>query len=670
MHSNSDKSAKKMLVELDILEYNKKDMATTANILTLLKFYASKQKSPSIDYGEFCDYVKRYSQHHLAENPDLALYTTSTAAIADELQKYSDERQIVIASTGITKQTIYVIGYYIEYFTNIYKDILITPSIPFPNINDLSKHTPTAIVTTAQSTEIIYKLMEKEILNDRTLYGITFSKGVSTVLFPSSVSVNTLIQAALKKLHELMKKGDTHDYFLKKISISNPGKEMGVKNFFKLFMENPTGALENLKDVSDNTFYYWSQMAYFIKQDYDKLKDFTSEDINVLQSVYIIEAASSFYKTQAQTKQTKDNAFKNLEMLLGQPPYYFTMSDIVKFKDPHGANLLGQYTEDDLKHYLEMKTTHTEGNQLPELLTFKVGDGEGYFILKEKVMQLIIRLCADARVTVRESLTKLWYKKLLEWETLPEMRENLAFEQCLRHETSVAQPILSSLLQSSFLPVLSFEDTTPGHIMLYRNDSLVPYSELLMISRQEIYTDARIKLPFWYTTPIISWIAALIFRKPKSKTKKEVHKSATEQLREEKIQEEKHEQAKRDAADTSDSSRKTRKLELRAAAEEAEKALVPANSSLNRELEGYEHEWNNMIGKQAHDNLTEDVNSLIRDYMRKVLRTLHASGFTPDRISSLADSLVNTPSLMKIKNTPALKRYTELFMIKLVKNIP
>ena len=77
-----------------------------------------------------------------------------------------------------------------------------------------------------------------------------------------------------------------------------------------------------------------------------------------------------------------------------------------------------------------------------------------------------------------------------------------------------------------------------------------------------------------------------------------------------------------------------------------------------------------MIGKTAHDNLTEDVNSLIRDYMRKVLRTLHASGFTPERISSLADSLVSTPSLMKIKNTPALKRYTELFMIKLVKNIP
>ena len=661
---------KKRLVRLDILEYNKNAMATTSNILTLLRYYASKQKSPSIDYGEFLDYVRRYAQHHLAENPDLALYTTGPAAISDELKKFADDRQIVIASTGLTKQTIYVVGYYIDYFTNLYKEILITPSIPFPNINDLSKHTPTSIVTMTQANEIIYKLMEKEVLNDRTLYGITFAKGVPTVMFPSMVSVNTLITAALKKLHELLKKGDTHDYFQKKISISNPGKEMGVKNFFKLFMENPTGALENLKDVTDNTFYYWSQMAYFIKQDYDKLKDFTPEDVNVLQSVYIIEIATSFYKTQAQTKQTKDNAFKNLNMLLGQPPYYFTMGDIVKFKDPHGVNLLGQYTEGDLKHYMEMKTTHTEGNNLPEVLTFKVGDGEGYFILKEKVMPLIIRLCSDARVTVRESLTKVWYKTLLEWETLPEMREAIAFENCLKHETAVAQPVLSALLNASFLPVLAIEDTTPGHIMLFRNDTLVPYSELLMISRQEIYTDARIKLPFWYTTPVISWIAALIFRKPKSKTKKQVRKSATEQYREEKLAEEKHEQAKRDAADTSDVARKARKLELRTAAEAAEKALVPANSSLNRELEGYEHEWNNMIGKTAHDNLTEDVNSLIRDYMRKVLRTLHASSFTPERISSLADSLVSTPSLMKIKNTPALKRYTELFMIKLVKNIP
>ena len=97
---------------------------------------------------------------------------------------------------------------------------------------------------------------------------------------------------------------------------------------------------------------------------------------------------------------------------------------------------------------------------------------------------------------------------------------------------------------------------------------------------------------------------------------------------------------------------------------------MPENSTLDRELESYLHEWNVLIAKESHDNLTDDVNNLIRDYMRKVLRTLKATNFTLDRIKSLAESLVESPSMMKIKNHSALQMYTELYMIKLVKNIP
>ena len=102
----------------------------------------------------------------------------------------------------------------------------------------------------------------------------------------------------------------------------------------------------------------------------------------------------------------------------------------------------------------------------------------------------------------------------------------------------------------------------------------------------------------------------------------------------------------------------------------AEQNLVPANSTLDRELEGYLSEWNDRLGGPARDNLTTDVNGLIRDYLRKVLRTLRAEGFSPTRITSLATSLAESPSLMKIKNHPALARYIELYMIKLLKNLP
>ena len=126
---------------------------------------------------------------------------------------------------------------------------------------------------------------------------------------------------------------------------------------------------------------------------------------------------------------------------------------------------------------------------------------------------------------------------------------------------------------------------------------------------------------------------------------------------------------KRNEADSIDP-KLSRKQELRKSAAEIEKKLVPESSTLDRELKGYLHEWNDRLGKQNYDNLTEDINSLIRDYLRKVLRSLKTESFSAERVSSLAQSLVDSPSMIKIKNHPALKRYTELYLVKLVKNIP
>ena len=63
---------------------------------------------------------------------------------------------------------------------------------------------------------------------------------------------------------------------------------------------------------------------------------------------------------------------------------------------------------------------------MPELLIFKVNDGNGYYIFKERVIPLIIRLANDVRILVREALIKSWYNNLREYELLPEMKENAA----------------------------------------------------------------------------------------------------------------------------------------------------------------------------------------------------------------------------------------------------
>ena len=647
-------------------------MGTTSNILTLLKFYVSKQHSPAIDYDEFVDYLRRYSQHHMDEKPELVIYTDATAeTLLPELDRLAGERQIALVSAAGNKRTIFVVDFLVDRFTERYEELRKNFSIPFPCVQDLPRGVPQSVAEPHSCSDIIYNRMEQEDLTERTLYAVQFTKGIPSLLLPSTVSVSTVISAALKKLQDLMRKEESHDYFFKKLTVSNPGKELSTKNFFTKFVARPEEALDGLK-TGDDTFYYWNQLCYFIRQDYTKLKDLTPEDVNVLQSVALIEVATSFHKSKATARQQRDAALRQLDDAIHMPPYYFDMDTILRLKDENGSPLMEKYTEEELKSHLSSLTSETFGETLPRLLIFRAGSENNmtsYFIFKDKVMPLVVRLCNDARAVIKESLEKSWYKSLAAFETLPEMKENAAFERCLERELKVCDPVLYGLLAASFLPVVAFEDSTPGTITLYRDGVMVTYSELLLLSRNEIYSDAKVKLPFWYSLPFIPAIMAWITRKPKKKQpKKNEPKAATAALREE--QQAKAEEKERTLASNDHSESRNYKKEIRKAAGVAESKIVPESSSLDRELDGYLHEWNDRLGKEHFDNLTEDVNTLIRDYMRKVLRTVKAESYTPERISSLAQSLVDAPALINIKNHPALKRYIELYMIKLLKNLP
>ena len=182
-----------------------------------------------------------------------------------------------------------------------------------------------------------------------------------------------------------------------------------------------------------------------------------------------------------------------------------------------------------------------------------------------------------------------------------------------------------------------------------------------MLSRSEIATDAKIMLPFWYTMPPISWIAALILR-PRRKRKKQNAENPSDAEVETTFVE------LQDNSSSGHPIRAARKKEFRSAAEEAEKTLVPPGSSLDRELASYINQWNPLLNKQLRANLTEDVNSLIRDYMRRTIRTLKASNFTVERIQNLAEVLIKTSALQKIKDKEALQMYVTLYIIRLVKN--
>ncbi len=650
-------------------------MAGKKNLLTILVLFAQKQNSPHVHFAEFCDYMKRYAQHNIDTQPELVTYTTNPeTAMYDEIEALQKKGSIIITNPESDKKGIIVIPHYVERYASRYREITNNPSIPFPTVNDLPKQAPLEMIEQHQASMFMVELFEQEedaekkhpaatVDNElKKLYGLTFSNNIPTIILPSTIPVTTLFDISLSKIRQMLRKEEFHDYFLKRLRLSNSGKELSVKTFFSQFIQKPTEALESIKNSSDS-FYFWSQLGFFIRQDYEKVTDYTQEHITILQSVAITDIAIGYYKNKAQQTFQRTTALRNLEQALNVAPHYFNRKAIELFTDTRGVPLLGQYTAEDLTEFLQTATTQISDGDLPELLTFKIHTGERYYINKTKVIPLIIRLCNDAREFIKETLTKRWFELYKKFDTTPAMTDQKAFETCLETEVKTSSPILYALLQANFLSLVHYDAQNNKEKMhLFSNGKLLPYSELLMLSRREISTDAKILLPVWYTIPIISWICKMLFRPPKRRKKgaSGIEAVPTAQLQLKNADE---------PTALSNSTKNQRRKEFHDAALDAESKLVPVGSTLDREMDSYIRQWNRLLDKQLSNNLTEDVNSLLRDYMRKTLRAIKASTFTLERMKNLADNVMQNPALQKITDKEQLRMYILLYIVKLTKSL-
>ncbi|MCI6317114.1 MAG: hypothetical protein MR877_08175 [Spirochaetia bacterium] len=634
-------------------------MATSVNLSSILRNFATKQESPFVYIRDFCDYIKKYAAKNLEQQPNLVQYIEiSESSLTKELEELASKHEVYLTTQG-GKPVVIVITYYSVLYANRFKDIVSNITVPFPCVTDLPKQLPVEAIEKTDASEIIPKLQQEQDVKSPVLYCMMMPRDIPAILFPACVPVQFLTRAAMAKIRHMLKKDEYHDYFQKKLRNANPTKEIGSQTFYTRFLQHPDNADQTF-DFNGDAFYFWSQLCYFIRIDFEKIKDRTIEDINVLQALSICEIWMMSLKEKANAQQVREDALRELEAALARPPFFYSMDSILKIRDSKGALLYGQYNEDDLKEFLQKLTTESENNELPKILVFKVETGARYFIYKQRVFQLVVRLANEAHDTIEKDLTDKWFNSLSEYRKLPEMKDKKAFETVLKDEVRTLSPVLWSLLNANFLTMLNYENDhseNANSFHIFSNGKLLPYSELLMLSNNSILSTAKIMLPFWHTIPILSWIMSMINSK---KNEKKPRKKAIKEFSADDIPD--------DTPKQSPGRYVNKKEAVIEAARNVADELVPSGSTIDRELDSYLKLWNKMITKEAHASLTEDVNSLIRDYTRKVMRTISASTFTVDRVRTLAETLVKTPNMQKIKENDALTMYVELYILRLLSN--
>ena len=627
------------------IEYH--DMTTHLPLLQIIRSYSIKKNDSNVLLQELTDYVRRYAKHYLQQRPDLVQYIEITNEELLEIVKSFAEEGILSIIVNKKNVLIFVPYFYIENVDRIYQDIEKREDVPFPLAADLPSSFPKQLTRKISFDDDFMNLTPVET-ND-FVYLLTFSGSAKSILFPARYTADNLLSLSIKKMQLYFRKDETKDYLQKRLLIANPSKDATVRSFVMKIQSRDMGLVRSIKEADDN-YLLWGQLCAFIKQDIDKKNEKLPEEESLLEAVSIIDFLNNYYRGTHQKDLQKQTALKNLGFAFQRPPYYFTIKNITDFVDSRGIPLLGQYNQTDLTDYLQKKTSICENFSVPDILTFRNSNGERFYVYADKVIPLLISLITEHRSQVKDACVAKWVQLLKNFKQDVSMKNNEAFNKFVKEVCEAEANNIYAILNAPFMSALVLDqkinDIQAGEIArLYPDGKQASYSDILMLSRVELLNDAKILLPFYYTLPVISSIIAFFVG----------HKKEAKQ-----------ENDKEEQVNKTKKVVKQKKKTYKDVVASLSKEMLPQGLSMEEALQHYLDLGNTNLNKKVRDNITEDVNSFIRDYIRNIQRTLPVSSVDRRRIEQLAETVVHTNSLSKIKDKKALKFYTEIYILKVI----
>ncbi|HPE36042.1 MAG TPA: hypothetical protein PK625_02765 [Spirochaetales bacterium] len=640
-------------------------MPNELDVYQVLKSFAQRNKLNVVDFRVFALAVQRQAKNYDQSNPyfrDLALHPEGV--LVPKLLQLAREKRISVMSVGNQLDRILLPEAFTEPVYAEYRRMEDNAEVPFPDEESLKLNIPSEWIQAISVENDLPALIDHEGDRPVLLYRLIFSEGLkSAVALAVSVGDKLLEYAALKLRHYL-RKGSNKDYIHQRMVGAFVGKELLLKEGITTILIKPYDAIQEMRHgKSDFTYPFWAYLSSAIKKDLSgKGTDLTPDDVAVYQSAYIIDVYNNHYKGKSQRSAEREAAFKTLGMILRRPPYLYSIQEISDFRDHQSRPLLGKYTREELEEWLHTQTTRAAEGLLPDILVLATGPGRTQLVAKDRFLQYLVKALHDARSSIRPVLINQWKNVMYEFGSMDAMESDDAFRLDLRERVGTQFPVLLAALDSRFAPGVYSEmkgskDLPSDLERLFGGGRTATIDVLLDLDRKHLVTDVKVLLPFWYTVPVLSWIIGLFKRSSKKKQSKRAMVRAAVAMDD---QPEPGTTAKLSQA-------APRSVEFAQAARQAEKAFLPEGYGADEYLRVLESRWNTLLDPRAKANLTEDVNSLVRDYLRGVLRTMKPSGFTPDRVRTMAENLADSSSLIQIRNHSALEEYLRLYMIKVLK---
>jgi hypothetical protein len=647
-----------------------------------------------VSFSSLASFAEKYLARAADEDPSLEDFADNPVnlmpAYLVELEK---EGTVSLRYADGSITSVYYPRYYTVLLRTIYERVEESPERPFPTEDSMPVPIPPDLVHPVDvKNDFVRWVSRAEASNGSEILRLMYPEGIHSMLVGTDLLVHTLPKLAVQKVRTYLRSERNAGYMRSKLASIFRQREMAMKDMLASILTTPDQALKTVFNPTDFTFHFWTQLSSTIIKEYSQKKDKLVEEHGYCQAAYLLGYYNVHHRGIQQRNRERETAVRQLENSLRKPPYAFTISDIHGFSDSRGVPLTKKYSLDDVNGYIAERVKPGDDHSLPSMIRVRCSDGQEFYVYRDYVPHVTVEHIFTARRELRDHYVDTWKESLQANRRTPEMTDDATFETSVAGQLREHDPLLDSLLNYNLLYLSRQEANIPADLSAELDEVFHPReprlrarSEILNLDRKKLYTDVKLLLPFWQAIPAIASFVAFLRRvflgaddeqsaprvdkRVRRKRRSEPAALGTTTVRYSPDQPAgggTSTPVDSEAKGGSAASRRAQAARFKDAVRELQQHYVHPGSTPERTLADLADRWNPLLDPVAQQNLVEDVNSLARDFLRRMRVSFRLVPPTRARVEEWADRLCQNDAFGQIRRREDLKEYLKLYMLTIL----
>jgi len=666
-------------------------MATSGDALKILQSLVKRTRNARVAYPALLTYAEKYLAKAADTDSSLEAFADNPAnlmgAFLVELEK---DGKLTLNYTDGAITNVFYPDYYRNLIRDAYDKLDTHPDGPFPTEDGLPVPIPNDLVTPLDiKTDFVRWLGRSEEM-EKPLLRIMYPEDIHSMIVSSDLLTQHLPKLAVQKIRQYLRSEKNVGYMRSKLASVFRQREMAMKDMLSSILTTPDQALKSIFHPTDFTFNFWTQLSSTIIKDYSQKKDKLVEEHGHCQAAYMLGYYNVYHRGVLQRQRDSESAFRQLESKLRRSPYTYTISEIHGFTDSRGVALTKKYSLEDVNSYISERLNAPESKGLPDMVRIKTAEGKEYYLYKNYVLTVTLDRVFEARREFRDYYVDEWSEAMKSQRRPPEMVDDAKFIKAVDARLKSEDPILYSLLNFNLLYLARNESNVPTEIageidqmLKPREAALRSLPDILNLERRKLQADARLLLPFWQAIPILGKLVALlklIFLGKRAEDRLEREERSAERpaaaattMRYTPPGSEKSQDltdadsgSPAPTAGSAGTSRRAQTARFKEAVRQLQQTYVRPGSTPEKTLEELIERWNPLIDPVAKGNLVEDINSLSRDFLRRMKVSFRLVPPNRHRVQEWADRLSQNDAFEQIPRRDDLKEYLQLYMLSVL----